>query len=231
MAKACATLSEFLTQAPEFSTIGPVSTGTLEVAVQPIAGDTFTISTPPGVFPAVVETYEAGVDFAIGATRGDTAQNIVDALNAVSTLVDAGPQASAVFTMASKATGSLTLYTLTASDPASIVFATPTLEGGDAIVSFQLACACSQINLECWGIKADCAHVYLTGHFLALQTGIGEGGVLNRKKIDKIEAGFQVSAPSDGDLGSTKWGRMYLQLRKSLFIAPLPGRRILPVIC
>jgi hypothetical protein len=231
MAQRCATLSEFLTQAPEFKTVGPVSTGTVTVAINPAPGDKLTIA-DTFTIPAILETFTAGTDYAIGATPETTAANLATALNNTSALVSAQAVGAAV-TLVSKGTGSVSLYALGVDDPLSLILSGPTLEGGDAQASFALSCACAQINLACWGVKADCAHVYLTGHFLALQsgTGGGGGGAINRKKIDKIEIGYQTTAPSDGDLGATKWGRLYLQLRKSIFIPPLPGRRILPIVC
>jgi len=138
----------------------------------------------------------------------------------------------AVVYLSSKGTGPVSLHALEVSDPLSFILSGATLTGGDAWATFALECACAQINLGCWGAKADCAHIYLTAHFLSLQSGSGGGGgEVKKKKIDKIEVEFETTAPTDGDLGSTKWGRLYLQLRKSLFIAPVPGRRILPVIC
>jgi hypothetical protein len=229
VANACATLSEFLAQAPEFKTVGPVSSGIATLVANLVAGDTFTVADTLGA-PVVSQSYIADTDFAVGVDATATAGNLATAINSNPLSLITAIAVGALVYLDSKATGACTLYAL-ASNTANLTLSGATLTGGDAIVAFALSCACSQINLGCWGVKADCGHVYLTGHFLALQTGIGEGGVLNRKKIDKIEAGFAVATPSDGDLGSTKWGRMYLQIRKTLFIAPLPGRRILPIVC
>ena len=229
MANACATLSEFLVQAPEFKTVGPVSSGIATLVANLVAGNTFTVTDTQGA-PVVSESYIADTDFAVGVDEAATAANLATAINGNALSLITAVAVGALVYLDSKATGACTLYAL-ASNTASLTFSAATLEGGDAIVAFALSCACSQINLECWGVKADCGHIYLTGHFLALQTGIGAGGILNRKKIDKIEAGYAVAVPSDADLGSTKWGRMYLQIKKTLFIAPLPGRRILPFVC
>lgn len=230
MAERCATLAEFLVQAPEFKSVGPVSTGTITVDVQPAPGDEITISNM-FVAPPVVETLVADTDFAIGADVDETAANISTALNVglPSTLVDSGFLGNIVY-LNSKTTGSCTLYGLTTDNAVAFILSSPTLEGGDAIVDFELECACSQINIECWGIKSDCAHIYLTGHFMAVRTGIGASGIVNNKKIDQIQVGFAVTAPSDAELGSTKWGRSYLLLKRTLLILPVPGRRVLPIL-
>jgi hypothetical protein len=58
----------------------------------------------------------------------------------------------------------------------------------------------------------------------------GESGPATRRKIDKIEESFSNVVSTDNldpSFSTTKWGRLYLQLRKSLFIAPVPGRRFL----
>ncbi len=229
MAMNCATLAEFLTQAPDFKEVGPTSKS--ELAVQGVlAGDSFTI-TDTQSFPPRVETWTAVAgapaanQFEIGVDDDATAANIATALGA-SALVNAGAVGNLVFVQ-SVATGPCSLYTL-ASSSATLTWTTATLEGGDAVVQFALSCACAQINLACWGNKADCAHIYLSAHYLALQTGVGAGaGTVKRRKIDKLEIEFETQPPSDADLGATKWGLMYLQLRKSLFIAPVAGRRFL----
>lgn len=226
MAKRCATLDEFLAQVPEFRSFGPKSVGTIKVDTNPAPGDTLTIS-DPWVLPNVVETLEAGVDFAIGATPTDTASNIAAAL-ALSALVDASSVGDTV-TLVTKATGPVSVLDLTTSVP--LVLILTAFSGGDVQVVFALDCACAQINLECWGIKADCGHIYLTAHFLTVQSG-GSGGAVSSKTIDKLSVSYAVAAPSgdDADLQSTSWGRLYAQMRRSLFIAPLPGRRFLPLV-
>ena len=49
MANACATLSEFLVQAPEFKTVGPVSSGIATLVANLVAGDTFTVAEDSGL--------------------------------------------------------------------------------------------------------------------------------------------------------------------------------------
>ena len=100
----------------------------------------------------------------------------------------------------------------------------------DDVAQFALDAACCMVNLECWGKKASFGSLYLAAHLLAMQTGIDAGGTVERKKIDKIEIQFSTTTPSDGDLGSTKWGQNYLAIRRTLMILPVPGRCSLPLI-
>jgi hypothetical protein len=198
------------------------------VVTQPAPGDVFTLVDSSNLLP-VVETYEAGVDFAIGATEADTASNLAAAisLRALATAAAVG----AVVTIVSAATGPNGLLGMTTSNAVALVLSGPTLTGGDVQVQFALDCACAQINVGCWGTKADCAHVYLTAFFLSTSSGAGGGGgSVSSKTIDKISVSYAVATPSgaDAQMASNKWGQLYLQLRRSLFVAPLPGRRFLP---
>ena len=230
MAARCATLAEFLTQAPEFGTVGPQSTGTVTIAVQPAPGDAFTLVDSASLLP-VSETYVAGTDFVIGATVDDTAANLAAAITA-GALAQAAAVANVV-TVVSVSTGPVSLLGMTTSNAVAMVLSGPTLTGGDAVVEFALECACAQINVQCWGQKADCAHVYLSAFFLSVSSGTGGGGgAVSSKTIDKISVSYAVATPtgSNAQMASNKWGQLYLQLRKSVFVAPVPGRAFLPII-
>lgn len=217
----CATLAEFLAGAPEFLTFGEQSDGTLTVASQPDPGDTISLATRFGV-PLVTETYVADADFNIGATPTLTAVSIALALNG-GTLVAAASSGAVVSTLSG--TGPLCTLALASSNPAALVWDESPMTPGGNIVQTMLDCVCQQINFDCFGEKAECAHRFLTAHFLAMQGGgSGESGAVSSKKIDKLAISFAVTTPSDGDLGSTKWGRMYMQLKKSILIFPLVGR-------
>lgn len=220
MPQRCATLAEFLARAPEFLNFGQQSDGTLTVAPNPIATDSITLATRFGV-PIVSEKYVAGTDFAIGGTPTITATNIATALNAgaLAAADSSGPVVSLL--TGSGPVGSLVLT----SSAAALTWDETPMTPGAEIVQTMLDCVCSQINLECWRGKADCAHVFLTAHFLAMQGGgSGESGAVSAKSIDKLSISYAVSPPSDGDLGSTKWGRMYAQMRSTLLILPVVGR-------
>jgi hypothetical protein len=231
MAARCATIEEFLRAAPEFLNAGEQSDGTLTVLVNPSPGDTLTLATRFGV-PIVTESYvgvagapSAG-EFEIGVDAAATAANIATALNG-----GALAAASAAGTVVSilTANGPIGSLTLTSSDEASMLWDESPMTPGTAQVQFALDCTCSQINIECWGVKADCGHIYLAAHFLAMQGwGSGQSGAVSSKSIDKLSISYAVSPPSDGDLGRTKWGSLYMQMRKSLFVPGIAARAILP---
>ncbi len=225
MAARCATLAEFVDLIPEFLTLGDKSTGTVVLAAQPVPGDSVTF-TDPYAFPPLSETYVAGTDFAIGATVDDTATNLAAAL-AAGALLDSTTEAQGdtVYLVSTK-TGPAGFVGLTTSVPATFQFSGTELTGGAALVEFSLGCACSMINLECWGTKASCASVYLAAHMLDVAGG-NESGPVERKKIDKIEIQYAATAAtSDASFGSTKYGRLYLAMRKTVFVAPIAGRRV-----
>jgi len=55
----------------------------------------------------------------------------------------------------------------------------------------------------------------------------GEAGPVESRKIDKIEEKFGTiwNPDLDPSFGTTKWGRLYLQLKSTLLILPVAGRR------
>ncbi len=218
MTQRCVTLAEFLLQAPEFLTFGSESDGTLTVASQPDAGDTITLATRYGV-PIVTETYVADTDFDIGGDETATATNIAAALDG-GELAAASSDGAVVSILT--ATGPVGALALT-SDTVDLVWNETPMTPGEEQVMFALNCACSQINLGCWGVKADCAHVYLTAHFLELQGRTGSGAANTSKTIDKLAIGFAIGVISS-ELVQTKWGRMYSQLRESVLVLPVIGR-------
>ncbi len=218
MFQRCATLAEFLVQAPEFLSFGSESDGTLTVASQPDPGDSFTLETRFGV-PIVTETYVADTDFSIGVDEAATAAAIAVALNGG---VLAAAEVSGSVVSLLTAAGPLGALKLTSGVPAVLVFDETPMTPGASQVEFALDCACSQINLQCWGTKADCGHIYLTGHYLAVQSG-QVGGTVSSKSIDKLKISYAVTPPSDPELGSTKWGQQYAQLRSSILVLPVVG--------
>jgi hypothetical protein len=233
MAASCATRSEFLAIAPEFATYGPTSSAQA-VANASTPGDRFFIrsaSNDPAVlltFTAVAASPTLGAEYLAGATPEDTAASLAESINAAGQLATASAVGAVVY-LDSVETGVNGLHEISADPAAAFTLSAATLEGGAALIDQALACACSQINLECWGTKAQCAHVYLTAHMLTVANG-GESGPATRRKIDKIEESFSNVVSTDNldpSFSTTKWGRLYLQLRKSLFIAPVPGRRFL----
>lgn len=224
MANRCATLEEILLEVPELQMFGPPSRGSFDVLGVVTPGTEVTI-TDPYSFPPVVETYVAGVDFPIGVTREDTAANLAAAM-ASSAVVTAGAVDSVVYVQ-SKKTGPFGLLGITSSDELEIEPSGPTLTGGDVQVEMFRECACSMINLECWGDKASCAHVYLTGHFFLVAQG-QETGPVTARTLDKLSESYASTANADTEFGTTKYGRLYLMLRKTLIVPPIVARARLP---
>jgi hypothetical protein len=214
----CATLAEFLTQAPEFLGFGSESAGTLTVATNPSPGDSITLATRYGV-PIVTETYVADTNYSIGVDETATAAAIAAAIDGgvLAAASSDGPVVSILTSVGPLGSLSLT------SDSANLVWGETPMTPGDAQVMFALNCACSQINLSCWGVKADCAHVYLTAHMLAVQSG-QQSGAVSSKTIDKLSISYANATPTNAELSSTKWGRMYMQLQKTVMVLPVIGR-------
>jgi hypothetical protein len=85
-----------------------------------------------------------------------------------------------------------------------------------------------QHNVECWGAKSDDGLAYMVAHFLAAfppggcsdAHGFGPG-VLTGSSEGQVSASWSpMTIPKDytkDDFGTTKYGRRYLTLRKSLF--------------
>lgn len=229
----CATLEEFLAVAPEFRTAGSISSGRVVPNVA-TPGDRFFIrsaSDSPAItltFTAVAAAPVLGTEYLAGPTAVDTAESLAASISAAGQLATASVAGNIIY-IDSIQTGVDGLHTIGDKPVGVFQFLTgDTLQGGDALILQTLSCACSQINLACWGVKSDCAHIYLTAHMLSLAIG-QESGPVSSRTIDKISESYAIAAAtgSDAGLSSTPWGRLYAQLRRTLFVAPLAGRRFL----
>ena len=226
----CLTVAEFLQMTGvEFTTFGAASTGTVTVAGVPGApGGTITIG-------GVVLTSVAGArtpgsdDFSLasGTVTGvaaDIVAAINDSANSFTSTVTAAIQTAglAIVSLTSVATGYYSLLPIATSDATNFVLSHSTLEGGDEQLTYVIDGTCLMLG-DCWTTKKIYAHAYLAAHFATVQGG-GETGAVASKTIDKISTSYATTPPSDPDLGSTKWGRLYLALRKSVTILPVSGR-------
>lgn len=221
MAASCLTVAEFLSATgTEFSTFGAASTGTIEISAVGSPGDTITIG---GVdLTAVAGARSSGSnDFSLASgTELGVAQSIVDALsdtaNGFVSLVTAAVQIPGVpiIQLTSVSTGYYSTLPLATSDAVSYVLSGDALTGGPDLLDTILTASCSMLG-SCWGSKKSDGHLYLTAHFLSVASG-NEGGSVSSRSIDKISESYAVTPPSDPDLGSTKWGRMYLALKKTI---------------
>lgn len=228
----CAELDDVLKVDPTFGTFGGASSGSVTVSLQPVAGQTFTI-TDASVFPNAVTTYTAtaGVpgaqEFAIGADMTETATNLAAAIEADAARLARAQSSGSVVQLQTETVGPNSEHTLsqtggwlTLPDPAQ-------LDGGSDVIDCVIDCVCASFSLECWGDQALCASTYLILHDLTVQQGGQEKGALKRKKIDKIETEHEIKSVTelDGNYTSTKWGRLYLQLLESRPIVGVAGRR------
>lgn len=238
MAKRCATLEEVLDQALDCRSFGDPSSGTITFADNPADGTTFTVTNDLWTFPPEVATLTArpaapGVgEYLIGANASETAANFAakvnDAAEAMGSLVMASVS-GAVVTISTAAEGPESMFKMETSAPADLVLSGDTLEGGDAMVEHARACACKAINLDCWGDKASCGHIYLTAHLCSVADS-GERGPVNAKTIDKISVSYAAVGTAtglDAHFSTTKWGRLYLSMKSTLLVMPVVGRRTL----
>ena len=166
MPASCATRAEFLAVAPEFSSYGPTSTARITANAGTV-GDRFILTSAD--FPNETIEWEAvaasptlGSEYLAG-TGPETASSLVNSINARGEYVIATVTSGSTSALESIQTGVDGLHAISDKPVGAFQFLTgPTLEGGAALIDQALACACSQINLECWGDKAQCAHIYLT---------------------------------------------------------------------
>lgn len=91
----------------------------------------------------------------------------------------------------------------------------------DATVDLALADALSQINATNWGeTKSFLGQIYLAGHLLSLwslASGAPGGPVSSRRDGDLAESYAIGSSLASDVLASTPYGRMYVDLRSSVF--------------
>lgn len=221
MAASCVTIAEFISATgTEFQTFGAASTGTIQVDSVGAPGDTITIGGV--VLTAVAGARTSGSDdfsLASGTTLG-VAQSITDALtdaaNGFTALVSAAIQIPGVpiVQLTSVSTGYYSTLPLVTSAAAVYVLSAATLTGGADLLTTILDSTCQMLG-DCWGTKKSWGHIYLAAHFVTIADG-GAGGPVASRSIDKISESYAVQPPSDPDLGSTKWGLLYLALRKTL---------------
>lgn len=223
MAASCVTALEFIqATGTEFLSFGVASTGTVTVASVGAPGDT--ISVGGQTLTAVAGARTSGADdfsLASGTVTG-VARSIVDAIddasNSFTTLVTAAIQipGTAVVVLTTVSLGYYSTLPFTTS-AAAVYELDPddgNLTGGADLLTTVLDSTCQMLG-DCWGAKKSWGHVYLAAHFATVAQG-NAGGPVSSRSIDKISESYAVQPPSDPDLGSTKWGLLYLALRKTL---------------
>lgn len=113
--------------------------------------------------------------------------------------------------------------------PASVVETAPELASEDpARIQRFIDIAKPYVNLNTWGAaKYDYALELFTAHLLttALTStttgGSSGGGLVTSEKVGDLSIGYAVAAAAPDTLATTKYGSLFLQLRRTLLITPI----------
>jgi hypothetical protein len=234
----CLDVDAFLALCPEFASVGGASVGTIEWLTTGTAGQTISIG-------GVQMTAVSGARTAGTSTWSVDGDAVTEATSFVAAIADSE---AADYVTAEKTTPQIVrVTTLGKGLDSELVFATSsplvyelsgdTLEGGSDLLDFQLAVACSMVNATRWGSKAGYAHAYLTAHLMTVSgssgSNGGELGVTTSRTIDRISQANAATSfdTSDAAFASTKWGRLYLALKKTVLNIPMmTGARGLGVV-
>jgi len=219
----CSSLSAFLAiTGSDFTALGSVSTATVTWLGTGTVGDTLTIGSGP---TQVVMTAVAGPRVAGSNTWSVDGADTAEAASFAAAVADSGLSSiltasldGLVLTLTTVATGPASELSIATSDALVYQLSGSAFEGGSDLIDFTLSTTCSMLAPLCWGAKQAAASVYLAAHFLAIQSGSGEGGAISSKAINKISIGFAATPfnPSDAAFASTKWGRLYLALKSTI---------------
>lgn len=85
-----------------------------------------------------------------------------------------------------------------------------------------LADAEAMIELDSYRDKTVRAHVALAAHYLTLAGLLagGESGPVASRSAGEISVSYTNATVSDAELGLTRWGRMFLEITRSVPHAP-----------
>lgn len=74
------------------------------------------------------------------------------------------------------------------------------------------------VDYRWFGTKTRRAHAMLALHYIALTYGElgGETGTVSSRKAGDIAVTYATTPSEDTQLASTKWGRLYLEIRRSV---------------
>lgn len=213
----------FLALLPEFGSIGSSSVGTVEWLGSGSFGDTIAVG---GLeFAGVTGARVAGsLTWSVDGSTSAQAASFTAMVN--------DSEAADVLTVARLTPTTVELTTIAKGPRSELYFATSaplvyslsgaTLEGGSALLAFELANAVSMVNEAVWKTKASAGQAYLCAHLIAVSTGKagGELGVATSRGISAISQGNASTSfdPKDAAFASSKWGRKYLALRSTLFV-------------
>lgn len=215
----CLDVTAFLGFLPAFASTGSTSSASIKWLATGTAGQTITIGSV--TLTAVAGARAAGSStWSVDGTAEQEAASFRAAIadSAASALVAASGSGTTVnLTTVSK--GPASLLDLATSD--AEVYELTAFAGGDDQVRLTLEMTCTMIG-ECWGSKAGMAHAYLTAHFLEVDADKEKGTVTGRS-MNSIS--HSLTAPSfdagDAPFASTRYGRLYLALRKTIPVLPM----------
>lgn len=219
------TVSSFLSIAGEFASAGQASTGTVAWLGAGVAGQTIVIG--PLEFTAVAGARAAGsTTWSVVGTTSAQASSFVAAIadSEAADLLTAAKVTPTSVMLTTLSTGPASELSLETTAPATYEMSGPNLTGGSTLIEFTLNVAASMVNASAWRAKANAATIYLAAHMLAVETGLGGGetGVITSRGMDRLSTANASTSFDTGDaaMASTRWGRMYLALRKTLLVTP-----------
>ena len=80
-----------------------------------------------------------------------------------------------------------------------------------------VATTCDMVHADIWGDKRSRAHTWLAAHYATvILNPSGAGGAVTSRTMGSISESYGTGMVEDSELASTKYGRLYLGLRKSL---------------
>lgn len=100
----------------------------------------------------------------------------------------------------------------------------PEFESEDsARITRFIAMAATRVSETAFGKQYNLALRYLTAHLLKMRKLKGASGSVTSEKVGDLARSYQPSSSEagDGSLSLTGYGREYLEIRKSILVAPL----------
>jgi hypothetical protein len=91
----------------------------------------------------------------------------------------------------------------------------------DERLNLYLGFAQLTINTSVWRDKADMGTALLACHMITMGNRQGSGGAIASESVGGISVSYSTTQGKDGELSSTSYGSLYLQMRKTLVITPM----------
>lgn len=92
----------------------------------------------------------------------------------------------------------------------------------DALIEEFITIAADYVNSSIWGTKYDFAHALMTCHLMSLGGVVASAsGPVESVKVGDLSTTYAVSASDSDSLGTTTYGNLFLQLRRTLLISPI----------